>query len=537
MSGILLASIGVLILITGYFTYGRLAGRIFGVSSDNPTPAFSRRDGVDYVPAKGWLVLFGHHFSSIAGAGPIVGPIIAIMTWGWAPAIAWVILGTIFAGGVHDFGSLMVSLRREGTSISDASEAMISRWAKIMFSLFVLLALLLVVAVFAVLAAESMVTVKGVIPPAVGLIPVAVLVGFLLYRTKTPSWLGTLIGLACLFGLLLLGAAWRFPTGPVWAWTAGLLVYAYIASVTPVQYLLQPRDYLSAFLLFAGLIMGYLGVFLSRPEIAAPAFTGFLPKGSPLWPMLFVTVACGAISGFHSLIASGTTSKQLASEAHAQRIGYGAMVAEGLLSVMVIVMVGAIGSGLSGNPINIFGRAYDLSLPFLGGYGGIFGVIILNAFILTTLDTATRIGRYIFSELTGIRNRWIATAIVIAPSAALAFTGSWKVIWPLFGSANQLTAALALLVITSWLLSRKKPCYITLIPAIFMLITTIGALLWQAWNLSCGLGRHPAMNSVLLLITLSLLGLSVAMSAITIASWARRRGQQCFKIPERRKSS
>ncbi|MGB9590057.1 MAG: carbon starvation protein A, partial [Candidatus Hydrothermia bacterium] len=388
MSGILLALLGACFFIGGYFTYGRLAARIYGVSSDNPTPAVTKRDGVDYVPARNWVVLFGHHFSSIAGAGPIVGPIAALIAWGWAPALAWVLAGTVFAGGVHDFGSLVLSLRRGGSSISEASEFFVSRWARVMFSLFVLLALVLVVAVFAVLAAESMVTVRGVIPPAVGLIPVASLVGFLLYRTKIPSWLVTVMGLLILVGLLFLGAVWNFSPGPIWVWVIGLFIYAFFASVLPVQYLLQPRDYLSAFLLFAGLILGYAGIFISRPALNAPAFVGFLPKEGPLWPMLFVTVACGAISGFHSLIASGTTSKQLPSETHAQRIGYGAMVSEGLLSLMVIVMVGALGLGATGNPISIFGKAYDFTLPFLGGYGGIFGVIILNAFILTTLDTA-----------------------------------------------------------------------------------------------------------------------------------------------------
>jgi carbon starvation protein len=522
MSGILLAVLGACFLIGGYFTYGRLASRVFGVSDANPTPAVSKRDGVDYVPARNWVVLFGHHFSSIAGAGPIVGPIVALMAWGWLPALAWVLGGTVFAGGVHDLGSLVLSLRRGGTSISEASEAVISRWARVMFSVFVLLALLLVVAVFAVLAAESMVAVPAVIPPAVGLIPVAVLVGLLLYRTNLPSWFGTLVGLLSLAGLLFLGSVWKFPTGPTWVWIAGLFVYAFFASTLPVQYLLQPRDYISAFLLFIGLLLGYIGIFVSHPRVNAHAFVGFLPKEGPLWPMLFVTVACGAISGFHSLIASGTTSKQLPREAYAQRIGYGAMVSEGLLSLMVIVMVSALGLA-SGNPITLFGKAYDLSVPFLGGYAGAFGVIILNAFILTTLDTATRIGRYVFSELTGIGNRWLTTGFIIVPAALLAFTGSWKVIWPLFGSANQLTAALALLVITSWLLATRKPCWITLIPAIFMLFTTIAALVWQAWVFARSLLANPVMNSVLLLITILLLGLSLAMSVMAFASWTKRK--------------
>ncbi len=522
MSGILLAFLGACFLIGGYFTYGRLAARVYGISPANPTPAVSKRDGVDYVPARNWVVLFGHHFSSIAGAGPIVGPIVALLAWGWAPALAWVLAGTVFAGGVHDFGSLVLSLRRGGSSISEAAEAFISRWARVMFSVFVLLALVLVIAVFAVLAAESLTAVPGVIPPAIGLIPIAVIVGFLLYRTRTPTWLATLIGLVSLVGLLFLGTAWIFPTGPTWAWIIGLFIYAFFASVLPVQYLLQPRDYLSAFLLFAGVILGYTGIFISRPEINAPAFVGFLPKEGPMWPMLFVTVACGAISGFHSLIASGTSSKQLPTEAHAQRIGYGAMIGEGLLSLMVIVMVGALGLGATGNPITVFGKAYDFSMPFLGGYGGIFGVIILNAFILTTLDTATRIARYIFSELTGLKNRWLATAILVLPAALLALTGSWKAIWPLFGSANQLTAALALLVITSWLLATRKPHWLTLAPAVFMLLTTIAALVWQAWMLSRSLLAHPLMNSVLLVITLLLLGLSVAMSVMAFTSWRKR---------------
>jgi carbon starvation protein len=272
-------------------------------------------------------------------------------------------------------------------------------------------------------------------------------------------------------------------------WLLVLFVYCYFASVLPVNILLQPRDYLSSFLLFFGVGAGYIGLLLSHPTINMPYYHRWNTSEGYLWPALFVTVACGAVSGFHSLIASGTSSKQIANERHVKRIGYGGMVAEGVVAVLAIISTAILFNTKqdfaavlkSISPIEIFGKGYGLiTQGILGGYGGFIAITILNAFILTTLDTATRISRYLTEELFGIKNRHLSTILIVIVSAALAFSGKWNKIWPVFGASNQLVAALALFVLSCWLLSKNKTTKFTLLPAFFMLITTVFALLFQA---------------------------------------------------------
>lgn len=462
---------------------------LWDVDPKRQTPAFSKYDGIDYVPARNWLVLFGHHFSSIAGAGPIIGPVIACILWGWLPALLWVLLGTIFIGGIHDFGALMCSLRQEGNSIADIAKGAISQKAKILFSVFVWLALILVIAVFTYLCADTFVKEPKIVLPSLGLLPVAIALGFLLYTVRVNNFLATALGLVLLTGLILWGnnLPVAIPQGALTVWIVILLGYCFLASVTPVHILLQPRDYLSSFLLFAGVACGYLGLAISNPRIEQPAYRGFHSLEGNLWPMMCVTVACGAISGFHSLIVSGTTSKQLANERFAKRIGYGGMITEGLVAVMAVLAVCA---GIKNKdlplllktigPINSFSQGYgEITKNILGNYGSFIAVTILNAFILTTLDTATRIGRYLTEELFGIKNRYLATALVVIIAGAVALTGAWQKIWPIFGASNQLVAALALLVVSFWLLMHKKPVKYTLVPAAFMFFTTIVALIMQ----------------------------------------------------------
>lgn len=487
MSSLYICLAAIVIFFLGYKIYGAWLEHLFGINPSRKTPAHEKFDGVDYVPAKNWLVLFGHHFSSIAGAGPIIGPVIACIAWGWLPALIWVVVGTIFIGGAHDFASLVCSVREGGSSIADIAGGAISRKAKILFSVFVWLALILVIAVFIYLCADTFVKEPKIVLPSLGLIPVAILIGFLLYNLKANNTAATILGLVLLTALLLLGN--KLPIGGgLEFWVIILLVYCFIASVMPVHLLLQPRDYLSSFLLFAGVLFGYLGIVILRPAVAQPAYTAFKAAEGGMWPMMCVTVACGAISGFHSLIASGTTSKQLDNEKYARRIGYGGMIAEGLVAVMAIL---AICAGLgSGNlqallkdigPINSFSRGYgEITKSILGGWGRFIAVTILNAFILTTLDTATRISRYLTEELFGIKNRYLATLIVVVLGGALALTGAWQKIWPIFGASNQLVAALALFVISCWLLAHKKTLKFTLLPAIFMFVTTVAALALQA---------------------------------------------------------
>jgi carbon starvation protein len=443
---------------------------------------------VDYIPAKNWLVLFGHHFASISGAGPIIGPVIAVMLWGWLPALLWVVIGTIFIGGVHDFGSLITSIREGGSSVPDIAEHVISRRAKILFAVFVWLTLILIIAVFAYLSAQTFIKEPRVVLPSLGLIPVAIAAGYLLYNLRMNSLIVTIIGLAFLAGLIYMGNFWSLNIG-INGWLLVLFVYSYFASILPVNVLLQPRDYLSSFLLFFGAGAGYMGLLLSRPVINMPYYRQWSTSEGYLWPMLFVTVACGAVSGFHSLIASGTSSKQIANERHAKRIGYGGMVTEAVVAILAIICAAILFNGREDtaallkavNPIDIFGRGYGMiTQGVLGGYGKAIAIIILNAFILTTLDTAARISRYLTEELFGIRNRYLSTGLVVGLGAALAFSGKWAKIWLTFGASNQLVAALALFVLSCWLLSKKKSVKFTLIPAIFMLATSTAALASQA---------------------------------------------------------
>ncbi|MGE5280425.1 MAG: carbon starvation protein A, partial [Deltaproteobacteria bacterium] len=331
----------------------------------------------------------------------------------------------------------------------------------------------------------------GVILPSVGLIPAAVFVGYLIYgRGASMTW-ATLVGLAVLAACIAVAPHMQVPAALENArlWMFFLLAYAFSASVLPVNVLLQPRDYLCSYLLIVGVAAGIVGLAVTRPAVVQPAFTGFDSPQGFLWPMMCVTIACGAISGFHALIASGTTSKQLANERYARRIGYGGMVAEGVVALIAVLAVAAgitrSQAGLclllkDGGPICVYGEGYaGLTQAFLGAHGKFLAVVILNAFILTTLDTATRVCRYITEELLGLRNRFVATAVTVAAAAALAFSGAWNKLWPVFGASNQLVAALALFVASAWFLARGKSVRTTLYAGVFMFLTTIAALAGQ----------------------------------------------------------
>lgn len=476
----------------GYRFYARLVERQLDIDPDRPTPAHTEYDGVDYVPARHWLVLFGHHFSSIAGAAPIIGPILALSIWGWGPTILWILLGVIFIGGVHDFCSVMISVKKKGVSIADVTEETISKNSRYVFLWFVWLTLILIISVFVYICAKTLTVRPEIVVPSLGLIPIAVAAGFFMYNLKFNQVGVGFVGILCLAGLIFLGRVFPVAIGAnaIAKWSIVLLAYSFMASVTPVQVLLQPRDFLSAYLLFFGLLFGYIGIFMTQPNIEFPIFLGWSKEGAlPMWPVLFVTVACGAISGFHALVASGTTSKQLSNESWGKRIGYGGMVAEGLVAALALMVVactfkdaGSLSDILDkgAGPIGAFGAGYgNITKGLLGTFGGLFAIIILNAFILTTLDTATRIGRYLTQELFNIKNRYAATMIVVGLSGWLGLSGEWNQIWPIFGSANQLIAALTLIVITSWFLSKSKLIRYTLIPAIFMLATTMGALVFK----------------------------------------------------------
>ncbi|MFH2139049.1 MAG: carbon starvation protein A [Candidatus Omnitrophota bacterium] len=492
MNSAVILLITLILFIFAYKFFGKKLKVLFGVDPNRRTPAYSSFDGIDYVPARHWTMLFGHHFASIAGAGPIIGPVIACAFWGWGPCVIWIIVGSIFFGAVHDFGALMISIRHNGSTIGQICEQVVSKPVRIIMGIFLWMTLILVIGVFVFFSANSFIAEPKIILPSIGMIPVAVLIGFLLYRRKLNQLGVTVFGLILLVGLIFLGAIIpiELTQNAFLIWCISLLVYAFFASIVPVQVLLQPRDYLTSFLLYFGIGCAILSIFISHPVTATKPFVSFSPPEGNLFPMLFVTVACGAVSGFHALVASGTTSKQIPTEKFAFRISYGGMLLEGVLAIIAVIAVSAGFSNHSellammkdpsGGPVIVFGKGFDaVTKVVFCGYGGLLAMTLLNAFILTTLDTATRIARYLTEELFYIKNRYVSTLIVVFLGGILAVTGVWKHIWPVFGAANQLIAALALMVLTLWLVKSGKSARFTFFPGVIMFILAIIALMNQ----------------------------------------------------------
>ncbi len=503
----------VAVLFFAYRIYGYfLRDRVFELDNSRKTPAHEMRDGVDYVPAPA-PVLLGHHFSSIAGAGPIVGPITAASSWGWLPAYIWVLIGNVFIGGVHDMSSLVASVRNKARSIAEIGGMYLSKRAGFLFKLFIWLALLYVVAVFINVAqitfnAKVPVleggTVKvldiggGVATSAVIYIILAVLFGLLVYNYKVSLKVATAVFVVLVYLAVYVGQLIPIHLSPT-TWNFILIAYVAVASVTPVWILLQPRDYLSSFLLYGAVLGAGVGILLSFGKVSPniPAFTGFMSDIGPLVPLLFVVIACGSISGFHSLVGSGTTSKQLDKERDALPVGYGAMLLEGVVAVMSIIFVIVLSSSefevLKKNVAAIYGAGIGKFLSFLGvpqQVGVAFGMLALSSFVLTSTDTGTRLARYVFTELTGIRNRFFATAVSLLIPAFLVFlkyrdpaTGKllpvWKALWPVFGATNQLIAALALFVVMVWLIKtgKEKYWFVPGVPALFMAVITLWSLI------------------------------------------------------------
>ena len=511
MNTLIIALILIAWLILGYKIYGSfIEKRVVKPDKNRVTPARELNDGIDYSPAKKPL-LFGHHFSSIAGAGPIIGPLLGVLYFGWLAALLWVALGSVFLGAVHDYTSLMTSVQNKGTSLADISEKTLCARTRVIFSIFLWMALALVIAVFAVVASKTLVSQPEIVIPTFGLIFIAMIFGWLTYKKGMNIILGTLVALLFLFFFIYIGKlipvaipAQVFGMSSQKFWFFVLIIYSFFASSLPVWFLLQPRDYISTWILFLGLGLGYLGLIISHPPLNAPAFISFSSKGGPLWPMLFVIIACGAISGFHSIVAAGTTAKQLPDELSGKLIGYGGMVTEAALAGLVIFIAASAliwdPSGAEsqfgfqylmtslGDPIRAFATGYGRFISSIPGLsliiGTFFGMVMLNAFVLTTLDTSTRLGRLISTELLGnkisfLKNRWAASVFILVFAAILGGTGSYTSIWPLFGASNQLVAALALIVVSSYLVGIKRPKKYTVYPALFMLVTTLGALLYQ----------------------------------------------------------
>lgn len=548
MNSLLVAGVAVFLLLLGYIFYSRKVKQWIGLDDNQITPAVEINDGVDYVPAKHWTILFGHHFASIAGAAPIIGPVIACLFWGWLPALIWIVVGGILFGAVHDFVALVMSLRHQGKSITTVTESVMGKTAKVLFGVFALLALILVVAVFAAVAGKTLASTPQVVIPTFGLILVALVVGFLMYRAQLPVLSCSLIGVVLLFGLIVAG--YYLPislpvANPTRWWTVILLIYGMIASVTPVTMLLQPRDHLAGAVLYLGMFFGFFGLILTRPEMKAPAYISFATTKGWMWPMLLVTVACGALSGFHSLVASGTTSKQVRRMSDARVIGYGAMILESALAVLAVIAVTAglywksAPEGLEGfvfqdvfekgGWIKAFGTGYGrLTSVFfgVGGLGALIGITMLKTFIMTTLDTAMRITRYLCNELLGetlgigpMKNKYVAVAFVGVSSGWLAL-GNWKAIWPVFGAANQLVASLVLIVASVYLLMRKRNFLFTAIPAGIMLVTTIAALGYQAYDFATA--EQPNRLLAVVSVILIFLAIYLVYTALAVVAGVRK---------------
>ena len=504
----------------GYCFYaGRLDSELIQPDVKRVTPALEQSDGIDYVPSKP-LVLFGHNFASIAGAGPVIGPIIAMHHFGWAITLVWILLGNVFIGAVHDYLTLMVSVRNRGSSIADIAESTMGYRAKAVFAIFLVLAMLLVIAVFGVVAAKTLIAQPEMVFPTFAIIPVSVIFGWCIYKKNFNLKMASLI--AVLAVILNIYIGFQIPLSlpeegvmgfsPLIFWFVVLMIYAGIASILPVQILLQPRDYLSTYILFGSMALAILGLMWVGPDLNTPAWRGAMSEGQgPVWPMLFVLVACGAVSGFHSLVAGGTTSKQLSNEMQGKIISYGGMLTEGVVAVVTVLLVGGglywvapQGGGIdmtqlgfretlqSGGWIlafgNGFGNIVHQMLPFLSfTFASMIAVLALNTFVLTTLDTAVRITRFLVQESLGdkvfvFKNKYVVTVTVVFAAYLIGATDGWQKIWPIFGATNQLIAAVALFVVATWLMAVKKPTQYVLYPAIFMVITTIGALGWQAYR-------------------------------------------------------
>ncbi len=491
---------GLAVFALGYRFYARfLADRVFELRADEPMPSVTHADGVDFVPTNRH-VLLGHHYASIAGAAPIIGPAIAIV-WGWVPAIIWVVLGTVFMGAVHDMATLVLSARHGGRSVGSISSEVLGPRTRTLFLLVIFFLVFLVIAVFADAIAALFVAQPGTVIPINFEIVVAVAIGWLAHKRGARLLWPSIVALLLLYGMVWVGVQVPASIEPWFgehqrtAWVVALLIYSFVASVLPVWVLLQPRDFINSHQLMVGLGALILGILIANPTITAPAFSAG-PADAPSWfPFLFVTIACGAISGFHGLVASGTTSKQLACAPDARLIGYGGMVGEGTLALVATLAVSAGLADWAGH-YHAFGAAkaggvaafVEGAATFLGalgiprGPGEVVVAVLVVSFAATSLDTGARIQRYILQELGAIhgigplRNKYVASLIAVGLPLILYLAGKQRLLWPLFGGSNQMLAGLSLVVVTLWLYRQGRPWLYTAVPMLVVLTVSFLAL-------------------------------------------------------------
>lgn len=547
VNSVLLAGIGIAMVLAGYALYSKyLATRVYRLSDRVPTPAHALADGVDYVPTNKY-VLWGHHFTSVAGAAPIVGPAIAVI-WGWLPAFLWVTFGTIFFAGMHDLGALWASVRNKGQSIGSLSGRYIGARGRNLFLVVIFLLLLMVNAAFAVVISGLLVSTPTSVIPVWGAIAVALVIGQLIYRAKMNLAAVSVVGVLALYGLILVGD--QVPVvlpetvlgmSAAAFWVLVLFLYAGVASLLPVWMLLQPRDYINGLQLFIGLGILYAAVLLSSPEIVAPAVNTAVPEGTPsLVPLLFVTIACGAISGFHGIVSSGTSAKQLDKETDARFVGYFGAVGEGLLALGAIIaatagyrtvaeweaVYSAFGQGGVAAFVEGGSTIVNTGLGISPSLSATILATMAVLFAATTMDTGVRLQRFVVQEvadIVGVRvGKAVATALVLIIGMGLAFgagaDGSGgMVIWPLFGTTNQLLAGLTLSIVAVVLVRKRRPVLPVLVPLVFVMVMSVFAAVVQLGTF------YSTGNWLLLVIDVVILvaALWVVVEAGIAMSWAR----------------
>ncbi|MEZ4365694.1 MAG: carbon starvation protein A [Kofleriaceae bacterium] len=532
----LLAAAVLAVLALGYRFYGRLVARQFDLDDGRPTPAHVHADGVDFVPTRRFY-LFGQHFSAIAAAGPIVGPILAAQQFGWLPALLWICGGVVFIGAVHDVSTLVASVRHGGQTIAEVVRVNLGRRAWLAILAFIWLALIYVMVAFVDVTASTFVTGDAdaaglalrfnpggaVALASVLYLGLAVVMGLVEKLARPPLWLSTVIFVPATFVCIYLGTEFSTVLTLDWmTWVVLILLYCFAASLSPMWLLLQPRGYLGGFVLYAALAVGTLGIFFGGFEIQQPAFRGWSTAGDAgmLFPFLFVTIACGACSGFHGLVCSGTTSKQIDRESHCHPIGYGAMLLEAFVAVIALatVMIVAPAAAKGAGPNALYAGGLGAFLHELFGISKVvattFGAMALSTFIFDTLDSATRLGRYILQELAGSRSRAsavVATAITVGTPLVfllMAKQGSFRLFWTLFGSSNQLLAGLSLLAIAVWRRRQGKRAWFAIGPMVFVLLVTVASLSLGARQvLAATVGSAAWINGLVSVVLLALAAL------------------------------
>ena len=575
MNAAALLIISFVLFLLAYHFYGRFIAKLFGEDDRNPTPSCTMKDNCDYVPTK-MLVLFGHHFSSIAGAGPILGPTVAIL-FGFAPVWLWAVVGTIFIGAVHDMTTLFISVREKGKSVAEIAKSTLGNSGFFLFISFTILLLLLVTSAFLGITATALTSVYSLdalkLPPDQTLIRTVIedgvvkahiggiasssvicisffapLIGWLLYKRQINIYLAAFIASAvCLFSVIS-GLYFPVAIDPN-TWMIVLCFYTLFAAGVPVWVILQPRDFTNSFFLYvgiaalfaAGIVAGFKGVSLNTPAFNLAAGTARI---GPVWPFLFITVACGAISGFHCLVSGGTSSKQISKETDVRKVGYGGMLLEGLLAIGVVVAVGCgitfsdftnivfpVAAGARSNPILAFavgtGMLLNESFGIPPFYGTLLGILMVEGFVVTTLDTAVRLNRYLFEELwqvifkdvPRVMKSYLFNALIcVILMYIMAVSNAFLVIWPIFGSANQLLASLALIAISVWLFNKKKTAWFTVLPAVFMMLTTLYSLFYLLIE-----NYIPKKNYMLSVLDVLLIVLSIGVIYVSFKKWRELR--------------